>query len=158
MRIVQRDPELTASRLLQDKVNNDPDFVVHRNTEVVELTGKGKLESVRLRDRATGEEQVVTPRAAFVFIGLDPNTAFLRGIVDLDAARVRRRQGRVHDVDARASSSPATSAAARPSSSARPSATASRRSSRSASTSRSTTRWPGTPRTEHGHCIPMRVL
>ena len=25
-----------------------------------------------------------TPRAAFVFIGLDPNTAFLRGSVDLD--------------------------------------------------------------------------
>jgi thioredoxin reductase (NADPH) len=85
VRIVQRDPELTASRLLQDKINNDPRFVVHRNTEVVELAGKGHLESVRLRDRATGEEQVVTPRAAFVFIGLDPNTAFLRGAVDLDA-------------------------------------------------------------------------
>ena len=85
VRIVQRDPELTASRLLQDKVNNDARFVVHRNTEVVELTGKGTLESVRLRDRATGEEQVVTPRAAFVFVGLDPNTAFLRGSVDLDA-------------------------------------------------------------------------
>ena len=84
IRVVQREPELTASRLLQDKVRNDPRFVVHRNTEVVELTGKGKLESVRLRDRATGEEQVVTPRAAFVFIGLDPNTAFLGGSVDLD--------------------------------------------------------------------------
>ncbi len=85
IRIVQREPELTASRLLQDKVTNDPHFVVHRNTEVVELAGKGRLESVRLRDRASGEEQVVTPRAAFVFIGLDPNTAFLRGSVDLDA-------------------------------------------------------------------------
>ncbi len=85
VRIVQRDPELTASRLLQHKINNDPRFVVHRNTEVVALAGKGRLESVRLRDRATGEEQVVTPRAAFVFIGLDPNTAFLQGSVDLDA-------------------------------------------------------------------------
>ena len=84
IRIVQREPELTASRLLQDKVNSDSHFVVQRNTEVVELAGKGKLESVRLRDRDSGEEQVVHPRAAFVFIGLDPNTAFLRGIVDLD--------------------------------------------------------------------------
>jgi thioredoxin reductase (NADPH) len=85
VRIVQREPELTASRLLQDKVTNDPRFVVERNTEVVEFAGKGRLESVRLRDRATAEEQVVTPRAAFVFIGLDPNTEFLRGSVDLDA-------------------------------------------------------------------------
>jgi thioredoxin reductase (NADPH) len=85
VRIVQRDAELTASRLLQDKITKDSRFVVHRNTEVVELTGKGKLETVRLRDRATGEEQVVHPRAAFVFIGLDPNTSFLKGSVDLDA-------------------------------------------------------------------------
>ncbi|HVC04560.1 MAG TPA: FAD-dependent oxidoreductase [Candidatus Acidoferrales bacterium] len=85
VRIVQRDPELTASRLLQDKIDHDKRFVVHRNTEVVELTGKGKLESVRLRDRDTGAEEVVQPRAAFVFIGLDPNTSFLKGSVDLDA-------------------------------------------------------------------------
>ncbi len=85
VRIVQRDPELTASRLLQDKIDHDKRFVVHRNTEVVELTGKGKLESVRLRDRNTGAEEVVHPRAAFVFIGLDPNTSFLKGSVDLDA-------------------------------------------------------------------------
>jgi len=85
VRIVQRDPELTASRLLQDKIDHDKRFVVHRNTEVVELTGKGKLESVRLRDRDTGAEEVVHPRAAFVFIGLDPNTSFLKGSVDLDA-------------------------------------------------------------------------
>ena len=85
VRIVQREPELTASHLLQDRVNNDPRFVVHRNTEVVEFAGTGRLNSVRLRDRETGEEQVVTPRAAFVFIGLDPNTGFLRGSVDLDS-------------------------------------------------------------------------
>jgi len=84
IRIVQYDPELTASRLLQDKVTHDSRFVIHRNSEVVELIGKGRLESVRIRDRATGEEQTVHPRAAFVFIGLDPNTAFLRGSVDLD--------------------------------------------------------------------------
>jgi len=85
VRIVQRDPELTASRLLQDKISRDRRFVIHRNTEIVEFTGKGQLESVRIRDRATGEEQIVTPRAAFVFIGLDPNTAFLQGSVDLDS-------------------------------------------------------------------------
>jgi len=84
IRIVQRDAQLTASKLLQDKVNNDPQFVVHLNTEIVELRGKGRLEAVVVRDRATGEEQTFTPRAAFVFIGLDPNTGFLRGSVDLD--------------------------------------------------------------------------
>src|SRR5262249_19669329 len=36
------------------------------------------------RDRATGEEFRWHPKAAFVFIGLDPNTGFLKGTADLD--------------------------------------------------------------------------
>jgi thioredoxin reductase (NADPH) len=84
VRIIQREPELTASRLLQDKVNADSRFVVHRNAEIVEFRGQGRLSAVVFRDRATGVEQTVTPKAAFVFIGLDPNTAFLRGSIDLD--------------------------------------------------------------------------
>jgi thioredoxin reductase (NADPH) len=84
IRIVEFAPELKASRLLQDKVRADPRFAVHTNTEVVELKGAPKLEEVVARDRATGQELRWRPKAAFVFIGLDPNTAFLRGTVDLD--------------------------------------------------------------------------
>jgi len=84
IRVVQKDHELTASKLLQDKVLSDPKFTVHLDTDVVELQGDHKLQSVRARDSRTGEEHVWTPRAAFVFIGLTPNTEFLRGTVDLD--------------------------------------------------------------------------
>ena len=39
IRVLQRAPELTASRLLQDKVLNHPQFSVHTNTEIRELAG-----------------------------------------------------------------------------------------------------------------------
>jgi hypothetical protein len=39
---------------------------------------------VLARDRVTGRDLRVEPAAAFVFVGLDPNTAFLRGVVELD--------------------------------------------------------------------------
>jgi len=84
VRVVQREPELTASKLLQDKITHDKRFTVMLNTEIVELRGSGKLDAAVVRDRAGGEQQTLHPRAAFVFIGLDPNTAFLRGSVDLD--------------------------------------------------------------------------
>jgi len=84
IRIVQREPQLTASKLLQDKVNGDARFIVHLNTDIVEMRGTGRLEAVVIRDRATGEEQTLTPSAAFVFIGLDPNTAFVRDTLDID--------------------------------------------------------------------------
>jgi thioredoxin reductase (NADPH) len=84
IRIVEFNPELKASKLLQDKVRSHPQFVVHTNMQVVELKGKPKLKEVVARDRATGEEHRWHPAAAFVFIGLDPNTSFLKGALELD--------------------------------------------------------------------------
>lgn len=86
IRLVEFMPELKASALLQEKIRRHPQFEVHTNTQVAEFKkGKGgKLRSVIARDRATGETMEFTPAAAFVFIGLDPNTAFLKGKVDLD--------------------------------------------------------------------------
>ncbi|HET6214899.1 MAG TPA: FAD-dependent oxidoreductase [Micromonosporaceae bacterium] len=85
IRIVQFNPELTASQLLQDKIAGDQRFVVHTNTQVVSMAGAGgKLTEVVARDRATGEEHRWHPAAAFVFIGLDPNSGFLDGAVATD--------------------------------------------------------------------------
>ncbi|MGE0600602.1 MAG: FAD-dependent oxidoreductase [Dehalococcoidia bacterium] len=84
IRIVEFAGELKASKLLQDKVRSHLQFEVFTNTEIVSLTGKGRLEEVVARDRQTGEEHHWRPSGAFVFVGLDPNTGFLRGSVDLD--------------------------------------------------------------------------
>ena len=37
-----------------------------------------------VKDVATGKTEELTPRAVFIFIGLDPNVDFLRGVIDLD--------------------------------------------------------------------------
>jgi thioredoxin reductase (NADPH) len=86
IRLVEFMPELGASARLPDAVRSDPRFTIHTNTEVVAfLPGpSGKLARVKARDRVTGEELEFRPAAAFEFVGLDPNTAFLEGAVDLD--------------------------------------------------------------------------
>jgi thioredoxin reductase (NADPH) len=85
VRIVERGPALTASQLLQDKVLNDKRFVVALNTSVTGLVGKNRLESVQLHG-PSGDENV-KPAAAFIFVGLDPNSDFLRSSgIDLDAS------------------------------------------------------------------------
>ncbi len=77
---------LAASRLLQDKVANHPKMSVVTSTTVSAFTGDatGKLRAVELEDRATGERRTHEAAAAFVFIGLDPNSEFLRDTVELD--------------------------------------------------------------------------
>lgn len=91
IRIVEHGPRLKASRLLQDKIaaahraDGSAVFAVHLNTDVTSFAGRdGRLTEVAGRDRVTGEEYVWHPAAAFVFIGLDPNTGWLRGVLDLD--------------------------------------------------------------------------
>jgi thioredoxin reductase (NADPH) len=46
--------------------------------------GSGKLGAIELKDGATGDVEELHPAACFVFIGLDPNTGFVKGVVDLD--------------------------------------------------------------------------
>ena len=86
MRLVEFNPELRASALLQEKIRRHPQFEIHTNTEVTEFRRgeDGKLGAVLAKDRATGKELEWNPAGAFVFIGLDPNTGFLKGKLDLD--------------------------------------------------------------------------
>ena len=86
--IVQRGDRLTASRLLQDKVARHPRMEVLLNREVKEFRakddGSGKLGAIVVEDRGTGETEELHPAGCFVFVGLDPNTGFVRGQVELD--------------------------------------------------------------------------
>ncbi len=84
IRILEFQPQLSASRLVQEKVLAHPQFEVHTNVQVTALRGNGRLSAVIVRDRTTGKEREFRPAAAFVFIGLDPNTAFLKDSARLD--------------------------------------------------------------------------
>ena len=76
VRVLARD--LTASSLLQDRVRSDPQFVVHTGLDVVEVEGdRGRFAAVVARNRETGARHRFPAAAAFVFIGMRPNTEFL---------------------------------------------------------------------------------
>jgi thioredoxin reductase (NADPH) len=78
--------DLRASTVLQARVRSDPQFVVHTGMDIVALEGaSNRFKAVVARDRATGATQTFPAAAAFVFIGLDPNTAFLGAAFDRDA-------------------------------------------------------------------------
>ena len=126
IRVVEFLPELQASQLLQDKVRNHHRFEVHTNTQVTEFVGSGgRLQEVVTVDRDSGEEQRWRPDGVFVFIGLDPNTDFLKGTLELDRwGFVQTEHGRPRW---RTSSPPAMSARGPRSSSPPPSARAPRR-------------------------------
>lgn len=83
--VLVRGPELTASKIAREKLPTYPNVTIRLNAEVAGFEGSGRLAAVRVRDMASGAEESLPVAAAFIFIGLSPNTGFLQGIVDLDA-------------------------------------------------------------------------
>ncbi len=83
--IVEFLPEVKASKILQDKVRAKENMSVTVNHAVKELRGKHRLESVIVEDRATGKQKEWHYDGVFVFIGLTPNSALVKGKAELDA-------------------------------------------------------------------------
>jgi len=79
--ILVRGDKLTASKIYHDKVMNHPKIKTRFNVQVKKFLGKKHLEGVVVQT-PQGEE-TLKPAAVFVFIGLKPNTDFVRGTVAL---------------------------------------------------------------------------
>jgi thioredoxin reductase (NADPH) len=78
--------DLTASPVLQERVRSDPQFDIRTGVDIVELEGgRGRFAAVVARDRDSEEILRFPAAAAFVFIGLKPNNAFLGEAVTRDA-------------------------------------------------------------------------
>lgn len=84
--ILEKSDSLKASKVLQDKIAEKPIIEVRTNTVVEEFKGNdnGKLSGVVIKNLETGETEEMHPGAVFVFIGLDPNTGFLRDDIEVD--------------------------------------------------------------------------
>lgn len=82
-----KDLGASMSRYLVDRIAAQPNIEVVSETEVVGLEGDdGMIEAMRWRHRRTGHEQRRALRHLFLFIGAEPNTAWLKGCdVALDA-------------------------------------------------------------------------
>ncbi len=82
--ILERHEDLRASALLQEKARQHPGIEILTATQVSEFKGHTGVRAVLARDLRTGELREFHPAAVFVFIGLTPNTAFLKDAIGLD--------------------------------------------------------------------------
>lgn len=78
---------LDAQKVLQERVLGYDKIAVRWNTVVEGVLGTAEgVNGVRVRDVVTGETSQVDLAGLFVYIGLDPNTAYLRDVLPLDNA------------------------------------------------------------------------
>lgn len=81
--LVRRD-EMRASKIMQERVLNTPNLIVHWNTQAEEVLGTDGVDGVRIVNNKTGEQSTLDVTGFFVAIGHQPNTDIFKGWLDLD--------------------------------------------------------------------------
>ncbi len=74
----------SMSQYLIDQIAATPNIEVMVHTEVVEAKGESNLEAITLLHNDTGEKETVNAKSLFIFIGAQPETDWLEGVVAKD--------------------------------------------------------------------------
>jgi thioredoxin reductase (NADPH) len=82
--VFHRGPAITAQQALLNQANGVANIEIVLSTTVKEIIGDGTVTAVRLKDVVTGTLREEAVDGVFVFVGLEPNIAFLEGLVELD--------------------------------------------------------------------------
>ncbi len=82
--LVHRRDQLRAQKHLQEKVFSNPKITFVPNKVVEEIKGGDFVEKILLRDARNNSLSELPVEGVFIFIGLEPNTGFLKGSLELD--------------------------------------------------------------------------
>ncbi|MFC1767146.1 thioredoxin-disulfide reductase [Candidatus Margulisiibacteriota bacterium] len=82
--IIHRRDELRADKVLQEKAAANPKIFLKLSTVVEEIVGDKKVRSIKVKDVKTDKTSSMDIDGIFLYVGLKPNTDFLKALVDLD--------------------------------------------------------------------------
>lgn len=74
----------SMSQYLIDQIEDTENIAVKTRTRVVAVQGKSHLESITIRNDEAHEEQTLPATSLFIFIGAEPHTNWLKGVVMRD--------------------------------------------------------------------------
>ncbi len=82
--IIHRRDKLRAEKYLQDLAFAADNIEFVWDSQVEAILGEKEVTGVKLKNKKSGETSTIEVSGVFVFVGLLPNTDFVKGAVDLD--------------------------------------------------------------------------
>ncbi|SMF18233.1 thioredoxin reductase (NADPH) [Xaviernesmea oryzae] len=83
--IIHRGPRLKASAALQARAREASNIEIRLETVVEAIRGENGVTALAVRDLSTGQTSEIPCHGVFIYVGLEPNTAFLGETVALAA-------------------------------------------------------------------------
>ncbi len=84
LKLIHRRDSFRGARMLQERVFASEKIEVLWNTVVEEIKGEDRLESITVRNVKDKTKRTLNLDGLFVSIGTQPNTGFVKSLVDLD--------------------------------------------------------------------------
>ena len=86
VKILHRRNQFSASQTYIEKLDSISNIELYLNKTSLEfVSGESQgFRGVKVQDNSTKEQSVIEANGVFIFIGLIPNTAFLKGMIELD--------------------------------------------------------------------------
>lgn len=84
LKIIHRRRQFRAEKIIQERVFANEKIEVFWDSVIEEILGKEKLESITVKNVKNNEISTLKLDGLFVSIGMDPNTGFVKGFLDLD--------------------------------------------------------------------------
>lgn len=84
--IIHRRDALRAEKIIQERAFKNPKVDFLWDTVALEVTGNQQATGLRLRHLKTQKETELAAEGIFIFVGQQPNTGFLKGLVAMDQA------------------------------------------------------------------------
>ncbi len=84
--IIHRRDALRATKIYQERALAHPKIKFLWDSIVDEIKGDEVIQSVVVKNLRTGEKKELKTEGVFLFVGLEPKTKFLKGLVDMDDA------------------------------------------------------------------------
>jgi thioredoxin reductase (NADPH) len=82
--ILERTAALTGQASYQDRIRANKKIELRMQSTIVGIAGEDAVSHVRVKDLVTGGEFDLATAAVFPFVGLVPNTDFVRGMLPFD--------------------------------------------------------------------------
>jgi len=82
--LIHRRDAFRGEKILQEQVKAQEKVQIHWDTVVNEIRGQQAVEELELRNVKTGEVSRLPVAGVFIFVGITPNTAWLKGGVSMD--------------------------------------------------------------------------
>jgi len=82
--LIHRRDRLRATKILQERIFSNKKIDIVWDSVVDEILGETKVQGVSLTDLKAKKETEISCDGVFIFVGLVPNTNFVKGIIELD--------------------------------------------------------------------------